>query len=47
VARRVPGVDGVTWTARLDSGTPETQTDRATLVAYLARVAEAASQQLT
>jgi hypothetical protein len=46
VARRVPGVDGVTWTARLDSGTPETQTDRATLAAYLARVAEAASQQL-
>jgi hypothetical protein len=47
VARRVPGVDGVTWTARFDSGTPATAVDRATLIAYLARVEEAASQQLT
>lgn len=47
VARRVPGVDGVTWTARMDSGTLATETDRLTLVAYLARVEEAASQQLT
>ncbi|MCW2524920.1 MAG: hypothetical protein JWO63_3255 [Frankiales bacterium] len=47
VARRVPGVDGVTWTARFDSGTPDNPADRATLVAYLARVEEAASQQLT
>jgi hypothetical protein len=46
IARRVPGVDGVTWTARMDSGTLATETDRLALVAYLARVEEAASQQL-
>jgi hypothetical protein len=38
VARRVPGVDGVTWTARLDSGTADTQPARAALIGYLARV---------
>ncbi|MCW2540647.1 MAG: hypothetical protein JWN95_2372 [Frankiales bacterium] len=40
VARRVPGVDGVTWTARLDVGTPDTPAARATLRAYLERVRE-------
>jgi hypothetical protein len=38
VGRRVPGVDGVSWTARLDSGTPESEQARAVLVAYLDRV---------
>ncbi len=39
VARRVPGMDGVTWTARLDTGTPETLEARATMAGYLHRVA--------
>jgi hypothetical protein len=40
VARRVPGVDGVTWTARLDVGTPDSPAARAALRGYLERVRE-------
>jgi hypothetical protein len=39
VARRRPGVDGLRWTARLDTGTPDTPAARAVLVDYLARIA--------
>lgn len=34
VARRVPGVDGITWTARLDTGTADTPAARAVLAEY-------------
>src|SRR5207245_10888414 len=34
VARRVPGVDGLTWTARLDTGTPDSEAARAVLRGY-------------
>jgi hypothetical protein len=34
VARREPGVDGVTWTARLDTGTIDTPAARAVLAEY-------------
>lgn len=40
VGRRQPGVDGVRWTARLDSSTPDTPEARAVLAGYLARIAE-------
>jgi hypothetical protein len=39
VGRRRPGVDGLRWTARLDSGTPDSPQARAVLVGYLARIA--------
>jgi hypothetical protein len=39
VARRVPGVDGLTWTARLDTGTPDSEAARAVLRSYLEQVA--------
>lgn len=39
VGRRRPGVDGLRWTARLDTGTPDTQAARSVLVGYLARIA--------
>jgi hypothetical protein len=39
VARRVPGVDGITWTARLDTGTQLTPDSVATLRHYLDRLA--------
>lgn len=38
VGRREPGVNGVQWTARLDSGTPDSPEARAVLVDYLERV---------
>jgi hypothetical protein len=38
VARRVPGVDGLTWTARLDTGTRATPDSVATLRHYLDRL---------
>jgi hypothetical protein len=40
VARRVPGLDGLTWTARLDTGTPDSEAARATLRGYLAQIAQ-------
>ncbi|MGI8665895.1 MAG: hypothetical protein ACR2N4_07685 [Jatrophihabitans sp.] len=40
VGRRKPGVDGVHWTARLDSGTPDSPEARDVLAGYLARIAE-------
>jgi hypothetical protein len=40
VGRRRPGVDGIRWTARLDSGTPDTAEARLVLTGYLARIAE-------
>lgn len=39
VGRRRSGVDGLRWTARLDSGTPDTPQARVVLVEYLARIA--------
>jgi len=39
VGRRRPGVDGLRWTARLDSGTPDTAEARGVLADYLARIA--------
>jgi len=38
VGRREPGVDGITWTARIDSGTPDSPEARAVLRGYLERV---------
>jgi hypothetical protein len=38
VARRVPGRDGVSWTARVDSGTPDTDEARSAMREYLSRV---------
>jgi len=39
VGRRRPGVDGLRWTARLDTGTPDTPAARSVLVDYLTRIA--------
>ena len=36
VARRVPGVDGVTWWARLEAGTPDTEAVRDAIRSELA-----------
>jgi hypothetical protein len=44
VARRVPGVDGLTWTARLDAATPSTELDVQTLLAYLDRARDAPTE---
>jgi len=41
VARRVPGQDGLVWTARVDTGTPDTEAARAVLRDYLGRVRSA------
>lgn len=46
VARRRPGADGLVWTARLDSGTPDTEQARAALAGYLERVAALTPEQL-
>ena len=46
VGRRRPGVDGLRWTARLDSGTPDTPAARAVLVDYLARIAALPAEAL-
>jgi hypothetical protein len=45
VARRRPGTDGLLWTARLDSGTPDSPAARAALADYLDRVARLTSEQ--
>ncbi|HEX8081583.1 MAG TPA: hypothetical protein VF557_15340 [Jatrophihabitans sp.] len=45
VARRRTGMDGLLWTARLDSGTPDSDTARAALLDYLDRVARQTSDQ--
>jgi hypothetical protein len=39
VGRRRPGVDGLRWTARLDTGTPDSPQARRVLADYLARIA--------
>jgi hypothetical protein len=46
VARRRPGTDGLVWTARLDSGTPDSEPARAALAGYLDRAAKLTSEQL-
>jgi hypothetical protein len=46
VARRRPGTDGLVWTARLDSGTPDSEQARAALAGYLDRVAKLSPEQL-
>jgi hypothetical protein len=46
VARRRPGTDGVVWTARLDSGTPDSPPARDALAGYLDRVSKLTPEQL-
>jgi hypothetical protein len=46
VARRRPGTDGLLWTARLDSGTPDSAQARAALAGYLDRVRKLTPEQL-
>ncbi|MEO7261189.1 MAG: hypothetical protein ABI047_08045 [Jatrophihabitantaceae bacterium] len=46
VARRRPGTDGLLWTARLDSGTPDSAAARAALTGYLDRMAKLTPEQL-
>ena len=46
VARRRPGVDGLVWTARLDSGTPDSAQARAVLIDYLDRISQLTQEQL-
>jgi hypothetical protein len=46
VARRRTGRDGLLWTARLDTGTPDSEQARAALVGYLNRVKELTPEQL-
>lgn len=45
VARRKPGVDGLLWTARLDTGTPDSTAAREALLGYLDQIANQASEQ--
>jgi hypothetical protein len=45
VARRRPGTDGLLWTARLDTGTPDSAGAREALLGYLEQVARQASEQ--
>ncbi len=45
VARRRPGTDGLLWTARLDTGTPDSPGAREALLGYLDQVARSASEQ--
>jgi len=45
VARRKPGVDGLVWTARLDTGTPDSVTARAALAGYLERMAKLTAEE--
>lgn len=45
VARRRPGTDGLLWTARLDTGTPDSPGAREALLGYLDRVARQTSEQ--
>lgn len=46
VGRRTAGVDGLRWTARLDTGTPNSPGARAALVDYLCQVARMTPEQL-
>jgi hypothetical protein len=46
VARRKPGTDGLVWTARLDTGTPDSAAARAVLAGYLERAAKLTPEQL-
>ncbi len=46
IGRRKAGLDGLRWTARLDSGTPDTPEARAVLVAYLDRIAALPAEAL-
>jgi hypothetical protein len=43
VARRVPGVDGLSWTARLDSGTPDSPAAHEALADYRRQAVESAT----
>jgi hypothetical protein len=45
VARRRTGKDGLLWTARLDTGTPDSEAARAALVDYLDRITRQTSDQ--
>lgn len=45
VARRRTGMDGLLWTARLDSGTPDSAQARAALAGYLERVTKLTPEQ--
>ncbi|HEX8095078.1 hypothetical protein [Jatrophihabitans sp.] len=46
VARRRPGTDGLLWTARLDSGTPDSPAAREALAGYLDRATKLTPEQL-
>lgn len=46
VARRRPGADGLLWTARLDTGTPDSTAAREALAGYLQQVAKLTPEQL-
>jgi hypothetical protein len=46
VARRRAGTDGLLWTARLDSGTPDSAAARQALADYLDRIAQRTPEQL-
>ncbi|MBV9820920.1 MAG: hypothetical protein JO144_01650 [Actinobacteria bacterium] len=45
VARRRAGMDGLVWTARLDTGTPDSPGARAALAGYLERAAALTAEQ--
>jgi hypothetical protein len=45
VARRRAGTDGLIWTARLDTGTPDSPAARAALAGYLERAAALTAEQ--
>lgn len=45
VARRRAGTDGLVWTARLDTGTPDSPGARAALAGYLERAAALTAEQ--
>lgn len=45
VARRKPGVDGLVWTARLDTGTPDSPAARTALAGYLDRMAKLTAEE--
>lgn len=45
VARRKPGTDGLVWTARLDTGTPDSPAARAALLGYLDRMLKLAAEE--
>ena len=47
VARRRPGADGLLWTARLDTGTPDSPEARAALAGYLERAAALTAEQVS